>query len=138
MGYRSDVTAVMYGAPDKVAAFIAAERLGENVFDFGELKGMFVLGEQRIDAPINGDFTGEGKAIWFEADQWKWYDSYESVSKFDSLLARAEEMGLEYEFVRIGEEDGDIERMSSDDSIGLLWVESVCRHEAELDGEKRL
>ena len=45
----------------------------------------------------------------------KWYESYPDVSEFDAMLPEIEELGFCYEFVRVGENEGDIEFRQSND-----------------------
>jgi len=65
----------------------------------------------------------------FEADGWKWYDSYPEIIAFNAFvsnfleLAEQEEIVWAYEFVRIGEENDDIEENRSDYSDYQVSVE---------------
>ena len=50
----------------------------------------------------------------FGLDWIKWYDNYKYVSLFMDTLKVANERGIDWQFVRIGEEFEDIENISSD------------------------
>ena len=60
------------------------------------------------------EFNDDKKVVRFEAHDVKWYDDYDDVLCHHALLDLASEYdekykGVEWRFVRIGEEEGDIE-----------------------------
>lgn len=127
MGYRSDVRSIIYGPPDLMLRFVTAMKLDEKykaVFEhFGDnITIRTWVGETPITVL---DLTGDG---------WKWYTDYPDVNLWHELLAMVETddtwEGLHYEFCRIGEEDGDIERDGSTENDNLIIV---SRPETELD-----
>jgi hypothetical protein len=105
MGYRSDVVAAFYATKDKGAA--VKLYVDENFPE--KLKGQL----RPID---NGRYVG----YLFEDPDVKWYPSYPEVLAFNIFasnfleLAEQEEIAWAYEFVRIGEDSGDIEETQSD------------------------
>ena len=116
MGYRSDVTMVMYpsaGHKDKFAALKLY--VDENLPDQFE-----VVGE------------GDGRYLYCYIDGVKWYDSYEEVDVYTRAFSEwhykfteseNEEPVFHYEFVRIGEEYEDIVCDRSNNSYMLLNIE---------------
>ena len=52
--------------------------------------------------------------LCFGFDWVKWYDDYNNVSLFMEVLKVVNESGIDWQFMRIGEDDGDIESISSD------------------------
>jgi hypothetical protein len=113
MGYRSDVTCVMY----------ASEPNGER-----DEKGMAF-----VKAWLNTHIAEEDKELFefnddmvvFSVEQWKWYDSYSDIQRLDKLFEDFMELcdeGSNYrmEFMRVGESYDDVEVRESDTSQGLL------------------
>jgi hypothetical protein len=110
MGYRSDVTMIMYPSADHRDKFAALKLyVDENLPD--EFK---VVGE------------GDRRYLHCYIDGVKWYDSYEEVDTYSKLFSEWDEMfadpddpsakeGLQadtifqYEFMRIGEDYEDVE-----------------------------
>jgi hypothetical protein len=110
MGYRSDVTMIMYPSADHRDKFAALKLyVDENLPD--EFK---VVGE------------GDRRYLHCYIDGVKWYDSYEEVDTYSKLFSEWDELfadpddpsakkGLQadtifqYEFMRIGEDYEDVE-----------------------------
>lgn len=110
MGYRSDVTIIMYPSADHRDKFAALKLyVDENLPDEFE-----VIGE------------GDRRYLHCYIDGVKWYDSYEEVDTYSKLFSEWDEMfadpddpsakeGLQadtifqYEFMRIGEDYEDVE-----------------------------
>jgi hypothetical protein len=110
MGYRSDVTMIMYPSADHRDKFAALKLyVDENLPD--EFK---VVGE------------GDRRYLHCYIDGVKWYDSYEEVDTYSKLFSEWDDMfadpddpsakeGLQadtifqYEFMRIGEDYEDVE-----------------------------
>lgn len=112
MAYESKVRAVIYGEPDKLNAFYASQKLqghevfaqmGEGAFEIHEEEGKHSIIEMRFD-----DW-----GAWRAADHGAWRD----------LADKAEEAGLQHEFIRIGEDVTDFETRCSDGHEGLLWLD---------------
>ena len=89
MGYRSDV--YLRIAEPLVEVFDAARKLDKKLDD--------MLKEARCSVGSDTDFHWE----WT-----KWYDSYPEVQAVENLLDMLQDE--DYGFIRIGEEDGDIDR----------------------------
>lgn len=114
MGYRSEVKSLVYGEPKEVDAF-----LNENEELIANLKNDFRGGLTIIENPKH-------KLIYLSLSYVKWYDSYEDVKRWNSLLSLAIEADLKTEFVRIGEDsEGDIESDYSDDCA--FYLQTECR-----------
>jgi hypothetical protein len=105
MGYRSDVKAVFYATPDKAAAvkLFVDENFPEELA--GQLR------------PIKNKYYA---GYMFEDENVKWYDSYPEVIAFNRFvsnfleLAEQGEIKWAYEFIRIGEDNDDVEETTSD------------------------
>lgn len=110
MGYRSDLVVLIY--PD------AGNKLEEQAL-YDQLK---VLMATTFKATIDGTSIVDGFAScmkWLDADHVlkfdildvKWYPSYPDVQRFEAMLSTfdGEISGYCTEFVRIGEESGDVE-----------------------------
>jgi hypothetical protein len=113
MGYRSDVVAAFYATPDKAAA--VKLYVDENFPE--ELAGNL--------RPIKNAYY---QGYMFEDQHVKWYDSYPEVIAFNRFvsnfleLAEQEEIAWCYEFMRIGEDNDDIEETQSDYADNQLRV----------------
>lgn len=101
MGYISEVKSLVYGDSEPMAKFIA-----ENTELLEALEADFDDDIQTIEKPMQ-------TFIFLTLDSAKWYESYSDVSRYMALLNRADEAGLMYEFVRVGEESSDIEYQHS-------------------------
>jgi hypothetical protein len=98
MGYRSEVKSLIYGTKEQMAKFNKdnKELLDALAEDFGFNVKQWALGKYSM--------------IYLSLDYFKWYDSYSEVIRWNNLLTLANEAELMTEFVRIGEEAGDIEQ----------------------------
>lgn len=115
MGYRSDVKALIYplGGEDNLLKYDQLKVLMNTTFkEFYEYwhDPHFVWNDKH-------------RVLVFDANSVKWYDSYSEVSGFSTFLDAVHELGYEYEFMRIGEDDTDVESMNSGDSEGFLYVQ---------------
>ena len=126
MGYRSDVQSIIYPTadnPELLEVFntlIAKEKLAGEQGVFGlfkddclELKESSIRRSRRVGENEDGSGKYEYDDLEFPylelvGDDWKWYDDYEDVQYWHKLLEEAEQLGLNYEFVRIGEERDDV------------------------------
>ena len=109
MGYRSDIAVLVYPT---------------NREKYPLLKTLMATTFKEIDNDWGGCSRWEDTSgvLRFDINDVKWYDSYLDVQRFDSFLVEVEELGFEYEFSRVGEETGDIERRLSERSIGYLNI----------------
>ena len=112
MGYRSDVKLVFYckNEGDNFAKLEAW--VGEKLKEEAEYS-------QRIE---HGSLQG----IMFVWEWIKWYEDYPEIAKIiqamDEFSDTMTEDGFMYEFIRVGEEDDDIEHRDSNNAAGLLSV----------------
>ena len=108
MGYRSDVSILIYGDDADVVAFKASERL----------KGWKGTDRHPLDEPTNNNYherftwhTNDGDTMlefnWFGI---KWYDTYPEIAYWEQLKSLFEQAfpSLHMEFARIGEQADDI------------------------------
>jgi len=115
MGYRSVVEIVMYPTKSEDFAMLKLY-VDENMPDKFEVAG------------------GDRKVLHLRLEDVKWYPSYEEVQVYLQCFANWEEMWgsppkCQYEFIRIGEEIGDIEYESSDGAEYLLQVATTIEHD---------
>ena len=129
MGYRSDITSIIYGEAEKVDAFIAKHKLlGNTVFE--DFKGDLKIGSTPFD-------TVPGRMIELIGEGWKWYGGYPQVDAWMALLIDAQDFGLEYEHIRVGEDYEDNDLKMSPDSTGVLGlVRTITRdYNLTIEGE---
>jgi hypothetical protein len=119
MGYYSEVRCIIYGAKVEMQAFITAQALVFSSPVFREFKGSLSLYATLVGT--SDDLT-ELCVLDLYGDYWKWYKGNEDVKAWTAFMNEAEEAGLDYEFVRIGEDEGDIERSSTENTKCLLYV----------------
>lgn len=132
MGYRSDVKIVFYltkgchetppTEDNPLVPFAALKFWFEETYPVAEAKGEW-------DAEID---YGEGlDHILVNYTDVKWYPGYEHVMAVEAVFEKFSEAfrsnerdhRAQYEFVRVGEEDDDIERECSDYADRRLFVE---------------
>ena len=130
MGYRSEVMAAFYvnAAEDKRADALQA------------LRAWYMLNKGECEAQDKSSaewlfycFREVKSGYVFEAEHTKWYDSYEEIQMFNALVdsfknafienMTHEEVNHAYEFIRIGEEDDDIQREEEGASDYVLNVQ---------------
>jgi hypothetical protein len=136
MGYRSDVKIVFYltnGTSDSSEEFNA--KRGTTTLPFAALKFWFEetypVREAKDEWCAEIDY-GEGlDHILVSYTDVKWYPSYEHVKAVEAVFGkfsdtfRSDERDhrAQYEFVRVGEQDDDIERENSSYADHRLYVE---------------
>lgn len=98
MGYRSDVSITMYQKDFDVMVKRAAS---ENEEALSLIKY----------ATLYKDENNEIVTMFWSCV--KWYDNFEDVSFIESFIKRD---GIQYHFIRVGEEIGDIEEEFNDDN----------------------
>jgi len=113
MGYRSQVQCVIYGTKDNMQAYLTKQVL---------ICGSTILSHFRHDLKYYKASDGNTYILHLAGDDWKWYESHGDVQAWNIFMEESTEMGLEYEFIRIGEETGDIERHESAHSKGYLYT----------------
>lgn len=129
MGYRSSVVCLMYGNND----------IGDNtiVKEFVRSRVEAYSGDGA--AHVKNAFNYDGWGVTFQADDWKWYESYPDIIFLEALFDEFEELVIgddasntsyALEFVRLGEESDDIEERMRGAIEGRTWI-SRC---IEVDG----
>jgi len=136
MGYRSNVMAAFYvnTIEDRKADALQAMRAWYML-----KKGECEAQDKSSADWLFDNFREVERGYVFEVENTKWYDSYEEVQMFDALVtsfkdAFIEDRGPEadhgydetdygYEFVRIGEEDDDIQTESDGTVDYVLYVQ---------------
>lgn len=119
MGYYSEVAIVMYKENLKALIEEAQSKQNHDVIDL--IKGAELYGN-------NGD--DENGVATLRWDYVKWYDSFPNVRFIMDFIQGADR---QYRFVRIGEEDGDIEIQENDERGRLYEYASPCSY-IELEG----
>jgi len=109
MGYRSTVEIAMYPTEPE---------------DFAMLK-LYV--EEHLPDEFEVVEGSRTKVLHLRVEGVKWYPSYSTVQTYMQCFANWEETfgspsKCQYEFIRIGEEDGDIEKEWSSGAQGMLYV----------------
>jgi hypothetical protein len=115
MGYRSDVQALVYPLGGE-----------HNLLEYDKLKTLMNTTFKDVYEKWGNDyFTWDDKhrVLKFSANSVKWYDSFPDVAVFTPFLDAVHELGYEYEFMRIGEDDTDVESMNSGDAEGFMYVQ---------------
>lgn len=111
MGYRSEIRVMTdlegFETMQKIA-FEIKER--DNIADNMIL---FPAPGQNPDAFFDY-YDAQEDYLCFGFDWVKWYEDYKDVSLFMDILEVANERGVDWQFIRIGEEFGDIDNLNSD------------------------
>lgn len=123
MGYYSEVAYVAVGKKDDILAAIAAWRLNSP-----DKAGIHL---DEVDIVPRGN---EHLLVSFYADGTKWYDSFEGTQAHESFLLSLEDKPIAARFVRIGEDENDIETRTYgdgcdgfDDLYSYIYpVRSIC------------
>lgn len=113
MGYRSDVTALVYPVSGE-----------DNLMGYEKLKLLMNTSFKDFFESWSEHFEWDDKhrALKFEIESVKWYDGYPDVQRFGKFLTEINKLDYEYEIIRVGEEDTDIEYDSTGDAQGYLCV----------------
>jgi len=125
MGYRSDVTIAIYGSEHVIAPLLAAQRM---LSDSAIVADKDYVKSYGFSAPLGyGSEFVKQHMILAEFENVKWYESYPDVHRWENLVSEASQNPeICTEFVRIGEESGDIEtRYSGDDCAHYIEVFST-------------
>ena len=113
MGYRSDVVIAV--------AMVSKEDMDELMSVYA--LNLFVQKENLLPSWEIGEYEGAWVAM-YTAEDVKWYDAYDDVKGFEALTKLAESfweernMPYAYRFIRIGEEDNDIEISCNESDCG--------------------
>jgi hypothetical protein len=118
MGYRSEVRLAM---TEKVYLENEA-KIKENLKDADLMHCsdvMFFVGKDKDGA--NSDGYKEEKVYYFLWESVKWYDDFDDVKAINTFVDENDE---DTQFLRIGEEDDDIER-SGNSELGICFIRST-------------
>lgn len=124
MGYRSEVRAIIYGAEQDLSAHILGQVILFNSIIISEFKDYlkrYVVKHKEQE---------EVSVLELHITHTKWYPDYETVDQWMQFMEQAATMNLQYEFIRIGEEPGDIEDKYS---VNPEFFLSTTRPETYLD-----
>jgi hypothetical protein len=113
MGYRSDVTALIYPASGE-----------HNLLNYDKLKTLMNTTFKDVLDTWGDyfDWNDKHRVLKFEANSIKWYDGYPDVARFTKFLEEAHELEYEYEIIRLGEDTDDVEEDSTGDANGYMYV----------------
>ena len=115
MGYRSTIAVAIYG-DDRDAD------------KYGLLKTLMNTTFKEVYAENDdcAEWLDHTHVLMFRFEDVKWYETYPDVIRFTTMLEEIEGLGdYNFEFVRIGEDDDDIERRNGGDNC--LYLLSVAR-----------
>ena len=101
MGYRSEVKSVIYQTKKKFDKFYK-----DNQEEIDYFQDTF----RSLSIAIKGQY----KVLFLNCYDVKWYDVFPEVQAWHKFLEKAEAKGMYYEFVRLGEDDSDVETHYSD------------------------
>lgn len=120
MGYRSDLKIIFYATEDENYPAVKLW-VDENVSKEFEYK------EDKVDHPYKDETM---RVIVYDIHDAKWYPDFDDVEAMNAALDKFEEVfGGEgtlvpgaMEFIRLGEDDDDIERRITNGALGLIGV----------------
>jgi len=123
MGYRSEVAyLVEFEDREQMEGFVATQVVAGNV----ESLDLFKISE-----------IGSGRwQLVYHEDYIKWYPDYEDVQMHERFMKCAIDVGYPVDFVRIGENDEDIESRFSGNSAYKLEVYRYITIPVGFEGEK--
>jgi hypothetical protein len=111
MGYRSDVAAVIYAAvSDRI---VEVERQDHAREQYAVLK---VLMNTRFKEQYELDgfaWNDRLERLEFRVESVKWYEGDPEIDGFMTMLDSLKDLGYRYEYVRVGEEPDDVDRMGN-------------------------
>ena len=118
MGYRSNIRCLIYPVEQ------TAENWDSFITNYHTFKTLMNTTFKEVLDMWSGHivFDDDHTLMDFAIDDVKWYSSYPDVGAFMKLLEDVEELGYEYEFIRVGEDNGDIECLESNNHNGHLNV----------------
>ena len=117
MGYRSDVAVVIYGDGRDAEKYELIKTLMNTAFK-----------DVLIDFKSNAEWhdNAHTNVLEFKLEDVKWYDNHPEVQRFMHMLDEIGDIeGLNYEFLRVGEDADDIESKSEGQYIE--YILSVTR-----------
>lgn len=151
MGYRSQVRCLVYGDTDKLQALITKhELMGSGVMDqFNDSLKRYTCRRRSYDHEATlmqpQDENGGRQPVICErivevldltGDDWKWYSDYPDVAAWTAMMLDAAMFDCSYEFMRIGEEDNDIETERNVLDDGDQWLVVSRKIECEIEPDE--
>lgn len=130
MGYRSQVRCLIYGTKDQLDAFVITHQLILSSPAFTHFKESLTRYSLKYS-------NKEYHCLDLYGDYWKWYPEYSDVQSWEALMKDASEVGLNYEFLRIGEGDGDQQDVETDRSFNAEYLLQIGRPTIEENFEKQ-
>jgi hypothetical protein len=119
MGYRSDVTALIYpdGGEHSALNYNKLKLLMNTTFKelFDEWGGV-------REGSDGWEWNDDMLVLQFTATSVKWYDSFPEIQHFVKFLEEVRELEYQYEFIRLGEDTDDIEDDCTGDANNYLSV----------------
>ena len=111
MGYRSDVRSIIRGSTELVTALMVRARMEGN-------KAL-----ESFDSYITKEEIDADTEISLEIDDIKWYVGDSDVRGWERFLEIADEMQLEWEFIRSGEDYDDVDhRIGENTDSYEFWI----------------
>ena len=113
MGYRSTIAVAIYGTDRDADQYGALKTLMNTTFK-----------EAYAENDAYAEWLDDKYVLMFRFEDVKWYETYEDVIRFTTMLTEIEELGdYNFEFVRVGEDADDIEtRHGGNDCEYILSV----------------
>lgn len=111
MGYRSDIRVMT-----DIDGFEKMQEIAWELKEEKNLDDWLVLFPKQGQDPDNffDYYDAQKDYLCFGLDWVKWYDNYQDVALFMEVLKVANDNGAKWQFIRVGEEFGDVENESSD------------------------
>ena len=111
MGYRSDIRVMT-----DLEGFEEMQEIAWELKDEKNLSDDVVLFPMQGQDPDNffDYYDAQEDYLCFGLDWVKWYDNFQDVGLFMDTLKVANDNGVKWQFMRVGEEWGDVEEESSD------------------------
>lgn len=117
MGYRSEVAIKIYGSESTMGL---VEEKFKALFNEASNDTKDDIGWVMEDYGWSAGGTTNPKCFSVYKDCIKWYEDYGFVQFFTELMDYAEEAGANVEFVRVGEDSGDIECQRFGENVEYL------------------
>lgn len=115
MGYRSTIAVAIYGTERDADQYAVLKTLMNTTF-----KDVYAEND------AHAEWLDRTRVLMFRFEGVKWYETYPDVQRFTTMLREIEKIGAyNYEFIRLGEDDDDIERENG--GANCLYILNVNR-----------
>lgn len=117
MGYRSDVGLCVYTVGTET----------EQRDKFEALKTLMNTRFAEVTHEFEGcyEYQHSENQLRVLLEDVKWYPGFPDVKMFMDMIDSLEELEYEYDYVRVGEENGDVETLSSSNSDGRIGTRTT-------------